>query len=232
VSDPKRPADDGDELSPDVPAASQPLLSTLLAKARGGDPEAAGLLVQHYRKYLLLIANQELEPQLKTKLGASDVVQESIIHAQQNFAMFRGHSEGELLAWLRAILLNDLRKQRRHFATLKRNSKNESSLHQQSTAARQVADENLTPRSDAIQHESVQALFQALEQLSEDQRTAITLRNFDELDFAEIGRRLDRSPDAARKLWARAIESLRDILGSETPTWFPDGGDSRGSPFE
>jgi RNA polymerase sigma-70 factor (ECF subfamily) len=89
-------------------------------------------------------------------------------------------------------------------------------LGDDSAMAGVIADASPTPRSEALQQERIELLFQALAKLPEDQRTAITLRNFEELDFAEIGRRLHRSPEAARKLWARAIESLRDLLATDS----------------
>lgn len=52
----------------------------------------------------------------------------------------------------------------------------------------------------------------ALQRLSEEQRRVIRLRNWDELTFAEIGRRLNRSEEAARKLWTRSVEKLQAEL--------------------
>src|SRR5262249_33428174 len=56
------------------------------------------------------------------------------------------------------------------------------------------------------------ALQQALQQLSDEHRQVIQLRNFDRLEFDEIGRQMERSAEAARKLWARALVKLRHIL--------------------
>jgi RNA polymerase sigma factor (sigma-70 family) len=52
------------------------------------------------------------------------------------------------------------------------------------------------------------ALQQALARLPADYRKVIELRFLEERSFEEIGRLTNRSPDAARKLWARAIERL------------------------
>jgi RNA polymerase sigma-70 factor, ECF subfamily len=56
------------------------------------------------------------------------------------------------------------------------------------------------------------ALDRALEQLPEDYQTVIWLRHRDKLSFAEIGARTNRSADAARMCWTRAVKRLQEIL--------------------
>src|SRR5437899_2062269 len=79
-----------------------------LPAARTGSTEALGQLLEACRGYLLLIAQRELAPDLQAKGGASDLVQETFLKAQRHFAGFQGDSEGELKAWLRQLLLNNL----------------------------------------------------------------------------------------------------------------------------
>jgi RNA polymerase sigma-70 factor (ECF subfamily) len=63
-----------------------------------------------------------------------------------------------------------------------------------------------------MEHEQDEALQAALGRLPADYRQVITLRYHEQLSFEEIGRLLQRSPDAARKLWARAVERLQEEL--------------------
>lgn len=70
-----------------------------------------------------------------------------------------------------------------------------------------------TPSWFARMKEKNGVLRQALERLSDDHRQVIVSRNLDLLSFVEIGREMDRSPDAVRKLWLRALEALRRELG-------------------
>ena len=70
--------------------------------------------------------------------------------------------------------------------------------------------------------EKSRALQTALEGLTPEQRMVIRLRNFERLGFAEIGEELGKSPEAARKFWARSIESLKSVLQGEAPGLFPD----------
>ena len=60
--------------------------------------------------------------------------------------------------------------------------------------------------------ESVSALRAALSRLPDDEQAVIVLRHFESLSFQEVGHRLDRSPEAARKLWSRAIARLQRLL--------------------
>src|SRR5262245_29306217 len=77
-----------------------------LAEARNGSVEALGEVLELCRRYLLQIANSEVDSRLQAKLGASDLVQETFLEAQRIFPRFQGDSPDELRAWLRAILLN------------------------------------------------------------------------------------------------------------------------------
>jgi RNA polymerase sigma-70 factor (ECF subfamily) len=57
--------------------------------------------------------------------------------------------------------------------------------------------------------EQAQVLWRALERLPEDYRQVILFRFQEDRSFEEIGGLMNRSPDAARKLWSRAMERLR-----------------------
>src|SRR6516164_9512157 len=79
-----------------------------LAEARAGDRHALGQALEACRRYLLLVAERQLDPYLRAKGGASDLVQETFLEAQCVFRAFAGTSEAELRAWLRRLLLNNL----------------------------------------------------------------------------------------------------------------------------
>jgi RNA polymerase sigma-70 factor, ECF subfamily len=71
-----------------------------------------------------------------------------------------------------------------------------------------------SPGSQLVAVEEAVRLRAALERLPENYRRVIQLRNWEERSFVEIGERLERSDEAARKLWARAIDRLRgELLG-------------------
>jgi RNA polymerase sigma-70 factor (ECF subfamily) len=56
----------------------------------------------------------------------------------------------------------------------------------------------------------------ALEDLPEDYREVILLRQVEGLPFAEVARRIGRSEDSVQKLWVRALDRLRRVLEAES----------------
>src|SRR5262249_28451681 len=165
------------------------------------------------RGYLLTIAQQELDPELRAKGGASDLVQETFLKAHRHFSHFHGDAEEELLAWLRRLLLNNLADFRRLFyETRKRQAGREVTLETGSSSRDRLgglAGAEPTPSKLAMEQEQGTALRQTIERLPEDYRQVLLLRHQQELSFEEIGRLMNRSANAVRKLWARAVERLQ-----------------------
>jgi RNA polymerase sigma-70 factor (ECF subfamily) len=188
----------------------------LVEEAHAGSAAARGELLELCRRYLLLIANQKLETELQAKGGASDLVQETFLEAHRDFAQFEGKTHAEVLAWLRQILLNNLSNFRRRYAASdKREISRELSLDgsgPDGELKRSLATDASSPSGRAAANEESAALDRAVGQLAPEYQEAILLRHEQGLSFAEIGLLMDRSADAARKIWARAICRLREEL--------------------
>jgi RNA polymerase sigma-70 factor (ECF subfamily) len=191
-----------------------------LSAARGGSPDALGNALEACRRYLLSAARLELNADLRAKGGASDLVQETFLEAQQIFDRFRGDSEDELRAWLRRLLHHRATKFTRRFrATQKRR------LAREATPVAGVSSGGWegglrttepSPSTRMIATEQAQRLQQALERLPSDYRRVITLRYVEQCQFEEIGRLMQRTPNAARLLWLRAIERIKhEMRGSD-----------------
>jgi RNA polymerase sigma-70 factor (ECF subfamily) len=160
---------------------------------------------------LLLLANKELSPELRTKAGASDLVQESFLDAQRDFGDFHGKSEAELRAWLRRILLNNVANFSRLFRnTGKRQLYREVAQHD--TLIGELRYQGESPSSEVAARERDAELEMAMARLAEIHRQVIRWRNYERCTFEEIGGRLGRSAEAARKLWSRAVEQLQKLL--------------------
>jgi RNA polymerase sigma-70 factor (ECF subfamily) len=195
----------------------RPDASHWLPAARAGSSEALGQALEVCRRYLLHIAQQQLDPDLRAKGGASDLVQWTFLEAQRDFAHFQGDSNTEWKAWLRRLLIDNLANFTRHYrGTAKRQVGREVALDAGSSGDSPGAGlyaATASPSAAAMAHERAAALQRALAKLPEDYRQVITLRQLEERSFEEIGPLMHRSPDAARKLWTRAIDCLRQELG-------------------
>ncbi len=185
----------------------------LLAAARGGSREALGNALEACRRYLLAIASRELDPDLNAKGGASDLVQETFLEAQRDFARFQGSSPDELRAWLRQVLLHNVGAFTRRFRTTSKRAVGlEVAIGADGSAIgpeEPKAASNLSPSRIAIEHEQALRLRRAVDRLPDDYRRVVFLRFEEGRSFEEIGQLIDCSPDAARKVWARAMERLR-----------------------
>jgi RNA polymerase sigma-70 factor (ECF subfamily) len=191
----------------------------LLREARAGSSEALGRLFDGCRRYLLQVAGDDLDPRLQAKGGASDIVQETFLEAQRDFSAFTGVSEQELLAWLRLHLQYRLAKFGRSFRqTAKRAVGREVPLDGGDSwfAPANPAANQPSPSDLVVGDESDRLLERALGRLPEEYRQVIHLRYRENLPFDQIGNALGRTPNSARKLWARAIERLKRDLRATT----------------
>ena len=190
-------------------------LTDLLQKARSGSGEALGQLLEACRAYLLVVARQELRKPLQAKVDAADLVQDTFMEAMRDFADFHGDCAQQLLGWLRGILLHNVADLSRRFTTGCR------CLSQEVPLLDRTADlvpsgkdrgEKRTICQQLIAQEQRHALDAALRRLPPSYRQVLQLRYDKCCSFAEIGNCLQRSPEAARKLWCRALERLRQDL--------------------
>jgi RNA polymerase sigma-70 factor (ECF subfamily) len=190
----------------------------LVNRARGGDRKAVGELIDRWRNYLLLIANKNLEQDLHAKIAPSDIVQQSMLDAQEKIVDFRGTCEAEFQAWVRQILRNNIHSARRTYKTAQnRNMRREIGIDDSQNQAPTLLNRMDSPGTEALKNERANVLNSAMEKLPEHYQQIIRLRNWDELTFVEIAKRLDSNEDSVRKLWSRAILSLQQVINVDHP---------------
>jgi RNA polymerase sigma-70 factor (ECF subfamily) len=207
-------------------AAANPTSSftALVRGAREGNTSSIGVLLQQYRNYLMVLASTQLEHRLQPRVSPSDVVQETMLRAHKNFGQFRGATEGELLAWLRQILVNNLAKfVEQHMLAARRDVRREVSIERLGAALEQstvqlaalLPAEGKSPSMAVQQREEAVLLADRLAKLPVDYRDVLMLRNLQSLPFEEVAQRMNRSVGATRMLWLRAIEKLRAVYGEQ-----------------
>jgi RNA polymerase sigma-70 factor (ECF subfamily) len=190
----------------------------LLLLARQGNEQALGDLLEHFRNYLELLARVELGRRLQTKLDTGDLVQETFLEAHRNFKQFRGSGEAEFVAWLRAIFANRLAMLVRHYlGTQGRDLKREQGLELNLDQTSQLLDRPIfaagnSPSQSYVRREQGVLLAEALARLPDDYREVVVLRNLEDLPFAEVATRMNRTEDSVQKLWVRALAKLRGMM--------------------
>lgn len=135
--------------------------------------------------------------------AAEDALQDAFVRAYR--AYDRLDDDANTRAWLYRIAGNVARTQ------LKRNhrTKDEKALY-----------ENLRDNSPSVveeveSRERQRTLSQAVQRLPHQQRTALTLRKYQALSYAEIGLVLDCTPEAARANVYQALKKLRHVFSQE-----------------
>jgi RNA polymerase sigma-70 factor (ECF subfamily) len=192
-------------------------LRRLIERARRAEPGALDRLLDAYRNYLRLLARTGIDASLRGKADPSDLVQDALLKAAQNFGQFRGATDAELAGWLRQILARCLANFVRHYRTASRRVGREQSLEQllnQSSEAmgRVLATNGTSPSGSAQRRDLGVVLADALARLGDDQREVIVLFHLEGLGWDEVARRLGRTPGAVRKLWARALKQLHPLI--------------------
>lgn len=202
-------------------SGSSDKVETLLSEALAGSVECLGQLLEHYRNYLKFLVVSQLESRIAGRMSPSDVVQETFLEANRDFSSFRGASPGEFTAWLRRILINNLhRAVEQHVTAGKRDVRREVSLeglangleHSVARLEAILPDPGMSPSGEVQRHELEIALASEIAELPSDYRDVIVMRHIEGLSFDAVGERMNRSTGAARMLWLRAIEMLRERM--------------------
>jgi RNA polymerase sigma-70 factor (ECF subfamily) len=206
-----------DDFRSNEPSGVAPLgaaFERLVDEARGGSPAALGQLLEGCRRYLLLVANDSLDSDLRPKVGASDLVQDTFLEAHRDFSHFHGTTESELLAWLTKILTNRVCNNVRHYrGTLKRDVEREVSLEAEwEGVPSNVSLQLVTPTHATVEQDEAERLREAIVRLPKAMRDVLVLRTWERQTFVEIAAQLGGSADSMRKLWGRAVRKLQSEL--------------------
>jgi len=194
------------ELVIDVP------VETWIKAARDGDPDAIGWAFEACRGDMIQAATSLLPADLRVKEDVTDLVQETFLEAYRDFTQFSGNTGAEWKAWLRKILVNNLRELARRYRNTEKRG-----LHKEVPIAgngnEDIPGDTTSPSGMAIRKERSEAIRQALERLPERDRLALYLRSHEQCTFEAMGQRLGCSAVAARNRWVNAIDRLWRELG-------------------
>ena len=193
---------------------------SLLELAKFGDGQALGQLLERYRNYVGLLVRLQVGRRLRTKVDVEDMLQEISLEIHRKIGLFRGRSEREFLTWIRRLIGSILANQVRHYlGTKSRDARLERALVDDLDQSSRALNEGLiasqsSPSQQAVRREQAVLLADALNELPEDYREVIILRQLEGLSFPDVARRTGRTEDSVKNVWLRALARLRVSLGS------------------
>jgi RNA polymerase sigma-70 factor (ECF subfamily) len=182
----------------------------LVKRVQAGDKKAFDVLVRKYQhKLVKLITRYVHDP-----VEALDVAQEAFIKAFRALPNFRG--ESSFYTWLYRIGINTAKN---HLVAQGRRPP-ESDIDAQDAEQYEfesrLKDQD-TPEGIVERDEVERTIFDAIEALPEDLRTAITLREIDGLSYEEIAQTMDCPVGTVRSRIFRARDAidkrLRPLIG-------------------
>ncbi len=170
--------------------------------------------LERFRPFLTILARILLDPKLRSKIDASDVVQHTFMDVYRQLDKFRGKTDAELKAWLKRALLNDLHDLVRKFTCDARDADLETRIdNSRRRLADWLGDSQTSPSSHAARKEEIERLVEAIALLPEDQRTAVELHHIQEYSLKVTAERMGRSFSSVSSLVSRGVAEIRRTVG-------------------
>lgn len=184
--------------------------ATLVDRARKGDMQAFASLVAKYQERVLNVVYRLCGRWAE----AEELAQETFLKAMQSLPQFRGSSG--FYTWLFRIAVNLAVSYRRRagrvsFRSLSVGEEGDSSLADTLTSGLAERRE-ASPSAAASAAERKERVRKALDELDEEFRTVIVLRDIEEMDYGQIAQVLDLPSGTVKSRLHRARCLLRDKL--------------------
>lgn len=176
--------------------------SQLIREIKDGRVELYATLIERYEKKIYLFVLHMLKPYGYDSL-TEDLCQETFYKAYKSIHSFRDE-EATFSTWLYTIarntVLSELRK-----------SKHKEVYLEDSYATPRVASEKL-PEQEILRNEREDLVRQAINNLPEKQRTAVVLREYEQLDYKQIAQILGSSISSVKSLLFRGRANIKAQL--------------------
>lgn len=180
----------------------EPLLDEeLVERAKAGDKKAFDLLVRKYQHRVVHIVRRYVNDLDES----ADVAQEVFIKAYRSLPGFRG--ESAFFTWLYRIAINTAKNYRLALDRRPPSMDVEAELAEQMEMGYRLHDHH-TPESEAHKNDIIEVVLAAVDQLPEDLKTAITLREVEGLSYEEIANAMDCPIGTVRSRISRARAAI------------------------
>jgi RNA polymerase sigma-70 factor (ECF subfamily) len=198
------------EVKPDSAATCD-----LLEQIGRGDRQALDLLLTHYRPGLHAFVGFHLDPRLRARVDASDVVQEAQLEIVRRMDDFLNRRPMPFHLWARKTAYERLLNLRRdHRKRARRSVDREVAFPDRSSLllARPLLSGGPSPSQQVTAREFAERVASAVGQLADTDREVLLMRHAEELPYQEIACLLEIEPAAARKRYGRALLRLQNVL--------------------
>lgn len=177
--------------------------ASLLVRSRAGDSSAREELAGRYIMALRHFAHGRLPSRARGMVDTDDLVQNTVTKALNHLERFEPRGEGAFLAYLRQILVNQIRDEARRCARRPASTELDD----------REPDLGPSPLDEAIGTDAAAAYEAALAKLSDEQREAVMMRIELGFSYQQIAEAQGRpSANAARMVVARALVRLAELM--------------------
>jgi len=180
----------------------------VMLRVKAGDQSAFEYLVQKYRRPLVNFMYR----MARNSAAAEDLAQEVFLRVYRSRESYE--ASAKFTTWLYRIATNlavnharDTRHERPEVSVSLDETNDDSS-----TTTLQLPDGSLTAEQAMVQQERLQAIRSKVEALPEQQRLAVIMHKYQQMDYKQIAEVLKKSESATKSLLFRAYETLRDQL--------------------
>ena len=164
-----------------------------IERLRGGDRQALAALFEQHRDRLRRMVELRLDPRLRARFDASDVVQEAFLDVARDLDAYLADPKLAPLLWLRLHVGRRLTTlHRQHLGTRMRDAGQEISLYQgalpqasSAALASMLLGRQTSPTQAAQRAERMLRVQEALNSLEPIDREVLALRHFEQLGRAE-----------------------------------------------
>jgi RNA polymerase sigma-70 factor (ECF subfamily) len=180
--------------------------SQLVARAQQGDKQAFNLLVEKYQRKLTRLLSRFIRDQAEVE----DVTQEAFIKAYRALPAFRGDSA--FYTWLYRIGINTAKN---YLMAMGRRAPTSTEVEAEDAEGfeegEQLRDIN-TPESVLLSNEIAETVNSTIEQLPEELRRAIQMREIEGMSYEDIAQAMDCPIGTVRSRIFRAREAIAEKL--------------------
>ena len=176
----------------------------LIKNLKEGDENAFKFLVENYKSFVF---NTTL-PIIQSSEEADDISQEVFIQIYKSINGFKGNSS--LLTWIYRITVSKCFEHLRFKKRKKRFSQIINLFREDGTVIDIPQFEH--PGVQLEKKEDAKLLFEAIESLNDEQKTAYTLKNIQGLSYNKISKVMDKSTSSIESLIFRAKKNLKKYL--------------------